>query len=63
MFEPRLSSFRIRKSGGEIDPSEVLLDSLARNEEKRSGISQKKLESPISKRILHGFFIIFSVHH
>jgi penicillin-binding protein 2 len=61
MFEPRLSSFRIRKSGGEIDPSEVLLDSLARNEEKRTGISQKKLESPISKRILHGFFIIFSV--
>lgn len=40
-----------------IEPHEVLLDSLAQKKEKESGISERKIEVPLLKRILKGFFI------
>jgi len=43
----------------EIEPHDVLLDSLIQKKEKEIGISEKKLEVPILKIILQGFFILF----
>jgi len=59
MSGPRLSSFKVKKFGKEIDPSEILLDSLAHNKEREMGVSEKKLETPISRRILQGFLAVF----
>jgi penicillin-binding protein 2 len=55
----RLSKFKIRESGREIDPSEILLDSLAKSKESQFGISEKKLETPISRKVLQGFLVSF----
>lgn len=41
----------------EIEPHEVLLDSLAKRREAEMGISEKKFEIPILKRIFQGFFV------
>ncbi|MBI2042611.1 MAG: hypothetical protein HYT21_02625 [Candidatus Nealsonbacteria bacterium] len=61
MSNPRLGKFKIKKFGREIDPSDILLDSLARKEERQTGVSEKKLEILISHRILRGFLIGFFV--
>jgi penicillin-binding protein 2 len=42
---------------GEIEPHEILLDSLAEKKEKDFGFSEKKFEVPLLKRILQSFFI------
>jgi penicillin-binding protein 2 len=57
----RLSKFKVRESIREIDPSEILLDTLAKNKEAQLGISEKKLETPISKKVLQGFLICFII--
>jgi penicillin-binding protein 2 len=59
MSGPRLSSFKVKKFGKEIDPSEILLDSLAHSKEREMGVSEKKLETPISRHILQGFLVVF----
>jgi penicillin-binding protein 2 len=41
----------------DIEPQEILLDSLAKKKEREFGISEKKLEVPLSRKILQGFFI------
>lgn len=41
-----------------IEPQEVLLDSLAQKKEEEFGVSGKKFEVPLSRRILEGFFIL-----
>ena len=40
----------------EIEPHEVLLDKLAKKKEEELGISQKKFETPLFKRVFQGFF-------
>ncbi|MDD2696789.1 MAG: penicillin-binding protein 2 [Candidatus Pacebacteria bacterium] len=40
-----------------IEPHEVLLDSLAQKQERQAGLSEKKLEVPLLRKILQGFFI------
>ncbi len=60
-YQKFLTGFKIRKFRKEIDPSEILLDSLAHQKEKEIGVSEKKLETPISRRILHGFLVVFFV--
>ena len=40
-----------------IEPHEILLDSLAEKKEKESGLSEKKFEVPLLKRIIQSFFI------
>ena len=62
MFKLRLSSgFKNKKVKlnfkEDIEPQEILLDSLAKKKEKELGISEKKLEVPLSKKILQGFFV------
>jgi len=42
----------------EIEPHEVVLDNLAQKKEKEIGLSEKKFEVPLLKRILQLFFII-----
>jgi len=46
----------------EIEPHEILLDSLAQKKEKESGVSEKKFEVPLQKKVLMALFIfaIFS---
>lgn len=44
------------KSRETIEPQEVLLDNLAKNKEEELGISEKKLEVPLSSKILRGFY-------
>lgn len=56
MFDSR---FKVEKFGKEIDPSEILFDSLARRREGQIGISEKKLEISISQGVLKGFLIGF----
>ncbi|MDP2967020.1 MAG: penicillin-binding protein 2 [bacterium] len=41
----------------DIEPHEILLDSLAEKKEKESGLSEKKFEVPLLKRIIQSFFI------
>ncbi len=54
----RFSKLRIRRSGKEVEPQEVLLDSLAQKKEREIGMSGKRLEVPLSQKILSflGFF-------
>jgi len=41
-----------------IEPHEILLDSLAKKREQELGISEKKLEVLLLRKILHGFYIV-----
>jgi penicillin-binding protein 2 len=49
--------FRISRASfkGDIEPHEILLDSLAKRRE--TGLSEKKFEVPLTKKILRGFFV------
>ena len=40
----------------DIEPHEILLDSLAKKKEEELGISGKKFEVPLFKRVFQGFF-------
>jgi len=41
----------------DLEPQEVLLDSLAQKKEEEIGVSSQKLEVPLLKRILQGFLV------
>lgn len=43
----------------DIEPQEVFLDSLARKKEEEMGLSERKLEVPLSRQIIKGFYIFF----
>jgi len=61
-----LNNFRIKRTDREIEPQEVLLDAFSRKN-KEAGVSERKLEVPISPRIILDawigilllFFVIF----
>ena len=59
MFGRNLSKFKVRKFGKEIEPHEVLLDSLAQKSEREFGLSEKKLEVPLSQKSIRVFWIGF----
>ncbi|MDP2664213.1 MAG: penicillin-binding protein 2, partial [bacterium] len=42
----------------DIEPHEILLDSLAKRREEGPGVSEKKLEVPLYRTILQGFFFL-----
>ena len=48
------------KAGGEIEPQEIFLDNLAKRREEEFGITEKKFEIPISKRVSQGVFLVFA---
>lgn len=45
----------------EIEPHEVFLDSLAKKKEEEMGLSEKRLEVPLSEKIIQGFYIFFLI--
>ncbi len=45
----------------DIEPQEILLDTLARKKEEDFGISEKKFEVPLSKKVLSAFYIVFLI--
>jgi len=45
----------------DIEPQEVLLDSLAQKREEDLGISEKKIEVPLPKKVLSTFYIVFLI--
>ncbi len=59
MFGFRLSK-KLKKKAN-IEPQEIFLDKLAQKREIELGISEKKLEVPLSKRILQGFLIFITI--
>jgi len=61
MFGPRLAKFKISKFKKEIEPQEILLDSLAQKKEKQLGLSEKRLETPLSQKLFRGLWFAFLV--
>lgn len=41
----------------DIEPQEIFLDFLAQKKERELGVPEKKIETPLSKNVLRGFFI------
>ena len=56
-----LKNKKIDRFKCEIEPQEILLDSLARKKEEEIGVSEKKLEFPLSQKIIQRFLIIFLI--
>lgn len=57
------NKYKIKKSGGDVEPHEVFLDKLAKIKEEEWGLSEKKLEVPLKKKmsyILLGIFLFFA---
>ncbi len=50
-----------RESKHELEPQEIFLDALSQNKEEEAGDPEKKIEVPISKKVLQGFYLFFSV--
>lgn len=66
MFESLLSKYLKNKKAKvrfkrDIEPQEIFLDSLAQKKEEEIGVSEKKFEVPLSKRILQGLFLVFFI--
>src|SRR3989338_2385447 len=65
MSKSPLDKLSVKKFGMEIEPQEVLLDALSQRQEKEIGISEKKIEVPISSRIIlcawTGILVLFSL--
>jgi len=58
-FSRKSKERRVRLTFKEdIEPHEILLDSLAKKREEGSGVSEKKLEVPLFGTILQGFFFL-----
>ncbi|MFH1820495.1 MAG: penicillin-binding protein 2 [Candidatus Nealsonbacteria bacterium] len=57
----RLSFKKIRKFNREIEPQEVMLDRLAQEKEREFELSEKKIEVPLSQKILRGTWFGFLV--
>ncbi|PIQ07420.1 MAG: hypothetical protein COW72_00385, partial [Candidatus Nealsonbacteria bacterium CG18_big_fil_WC_8_21_14_2_50_37_10] len=65
MFEFRLSGeLKKRKVNlhfrEEVEPNEILLDSLSQKKEEELGISERKFETPLLKKVLKSL-LIFSI--
>ena len=61
MFGHRLAKSKIKRLNKEIEPQEILLDSLAQKKEKELGISEKRMETPLSQKVLLGLWFGFLV--
>lgn len=45
----------------DIEPNEILIDRLAKRKEEELGLSEKKFETPLFKRVIEGLFIFCAV--
>ena len=50
--------FRLSRKFEDIEPQEILLDSLAKKKEEQLGIAEMKFETPLSRNVLIGFLAI-----
>lgn len=57
MFVSPSAKFKIRRPQTEIEPHEILLDSLAHKREREFGISEQKLEVLLPQKILKAFWL------
>lgn len=57
MSKSPFNKFKIDRFGKEIEPQEILLDSLAQKKEREIGVSEKKLETPIPQKIIFGVWV------
>jgi len=58
-----IDKYKIKKSEGDIETHHVFLDSLAHLREEELGISEKKFEVPLSKKMIYllfAFFLLFA---
>jgi len=55
------SSHRRSRWAPDIEPQEVFLDSLAQKKEEELGISEKRIEVPLSRKVLSVFYIVFLI--
>lgn len=58
MFASRNSRYLKKPKKIDIEPQEILLDKLAQRKERELGLSSKKLEAPLSKKILLAFLAL-----
>ncbi len=56
-----MDKFKIKKFKKELEPQEVLLDSLAQRKEGEMGVSGKRLEVPLSQNLLKGLWLGFFI--
>ena len=61
MSERLFSKLKIKKTKKEIEPQEIFLDRLSQKKAVEMGISEKKLETPLSQRIVWGFWVLFLI--
>ena len=61
MSERLFSKLKIRKPGKEIEPQEIFLDRLSQKKTAEMGISEKRLETPLSRSVILGFWLVFLV--
>jgi penicillin-binding protein 2 len=52
-------SYNIKKSQGDLETHHVFLDTLAKNKEEELGISEKKFEVPLNKKLIYVLFLLF----
>lgn len=61
----RLENYKNRrvkiKFKQEIEPQEIFLDKLSKSKYEEGGVSEKKLEVPLSKKVLQGIYLIFLI--
>lgn len=57
---PFKKEWKVKRPPPDIEPHEILLDKLAQKKEEELGISEKKFEVPLLKKVLEGFFL-FSI--
>lgn len=50
-----------RSSRQDLEPQEIFLDALAQKQQDETEISEKKIEVPISKRVLQGVYLFFLI--
>ncbi|MDP3991120.1 MAG: penicillin-binding transpeptidase domain-containing protein, partial [Candidatus Nealsonbacteria bacterium] len=53
--------FKVKRLNKEIEPQETLLDVLAQKKEKELGISEQKLETPLSQKIFKAILVCFFI--
>ncbi|MEA3292989.1 MAG: penicillin-binding transpeptidase domain-containing protein [Patescibacteria group bacterium] len=64
-MDKHLKNKRIKKNKNEIEPQEIFLDTVAKKKEDDFGISEKRFEVPLSKKVFWSlitvFFILISI--
>ena len=55
------NKYKIKEMSGEIETNEVFLDTLAKINEEKLGLSEKKFEVKIKEKLIYSIFAIFFI--